>query len=139
MDASTSAPSLALAYGFTKLVVRDLGVAEPFYEAVFGMEPVGRVTADEHAYALDEVILTLGGAQDAHRLILVRYLHRPTPPAGAAWTGFIVPDIAASLSRVTAHGGRIEVPVHENTEFRTLAAIVADPDGHLIEIIQMLG
>ncbi len=35
-------------------------------------------------------------------------------------------------------GGKIEVPVHDNPENGLRAAIVAAPEGHLIEIIQMI-
>lgn len=128
----------ALAFGFTKLVVRDLAAAERFYGRVFGMQPVDRVSTDEHAYALEEVMLSLSGNREAHLLILTRYLTRPVPPAGAAWTGFVVPDIDAALASVAAHGGTVAVPIHENAEYATKAAIAADPDGHLIEIIQLL-
>ena len=123
------------------VVVRDLDVAERFYREVFGMKPDHRVETQEHKYALDEVIMSLEGAPGApagHALILTRYLERPCPPAGAAWTGFVVADIDATIAAVERAGGRSEVPVHENAEHGVRAAIVADPDGHLIELIQML-
>lgn len=128
----------ALAFGFTKLVVTGIARSERFYSTVFGMKPVDRVTADEHAYALEEVMLSLTGGHDSHLLIITRYLRRPTPPAGSAWTGFLVGDIEATLRSAQAEGGVVEVPVHKNEEYRTLAAIIADPDGHLIEVIQMM-
>jgi catechol 2,3-dioxygenase-like lactoylglutathione lyase family enzyme len=128
----------ARAFGFTKIVVADLDRVERFYRDVFGMEQVGRVTTDEHRYALDEVILALPGDPGGHRLVITRYRQRPCPPSGAAWTGFVVADMEATLAAVAAGGGEIEVPVHENSEHGVLAAIVADPEGHLIEIIQTL-
>lgn len=129
----------ALAFGFTKLVVNDLDALKRFYHNVFGMQQMHRVSTDEHKYALDEVILSLSGALDAHTLILVRYRERPCPPPGAAWTGFVVPDLAVTLAAIEQGGGRIEVPVHRNAEHGVLAAIAADPEGHLIEIIQLVG
>ena len=128
----------ALAFSFTKLVVRDLDVAERFYRDVFGMKPVRRVETREHRYALEEVIMSLDGAPGAHALILTRYLERPCPAAGAAWTGFVVADIDATIAALERAGGRTEVPVHANPEHGVLAAIVSDPDGHPIELIQML-
>lgn len=126
----------ALAFSFTKLVVADLDAAERFYCGVFGMQRLRKLGTDEYQYSLDEVILSLG--QAGHVLIVTRYRERPCPPAGAAWTGFIVPDIAGTLAEIEAAGGRVEVAVHQNPENAVLAAIAADPDGHLIEIIQML-
>ncbi len=128
----------ALAFGFTKLIVEDLDTIEDFYCKVFGMQCVRRVTADEHEYALEEAILSLGGAANSHALIITRYLHRPCPPAGAAWTGFTVSDIAATLVDAARAGGSITVPPHDNPDYGVRAAIVADPEGHLIEIIQMM-
>lgn len=58
----------ARAFGFTKLVVEDFDRAELFYCQVFGLLPQHRVTTDAHEFALDEVILSLGG--DDHKLIL---------------------------------------------------------------------
>lgn len=128
----------ALTFGFTKLVVNDLDALERFYRDVFGMQQIHRVSTDEHKYALDEVILSLSGARDTHTLILACYRQRPCPPPGAAWTGFVVSDMAATLAAVERGGGRIEVPVHQNAEHGVLATIAADPEGHLIEIIQMI-
>lgn len=128
----------ALAFPFTKLVVADLERSERFYAAVFGMKRMHSVVADEHQYALEETMLSLTGDSSAHLLILVRYLRRPTVPAGSAWTGFRVADIDETVALLQANGGRVEVPVHDNAEFNTRAAIAADPDGHLIEIVQIM-
>ena len=127
-----------LAFSFTKLVVGDLEASEGFYRDVFGMKPLHRVTTREHRYALEEVILSLDGEPSAHALILTRYLVRPCPAAGAAWTGFVVTDIDATIARLEKKGGRIEVPVHDNEEHGVRAAIASDPEGHLIELIQMV-
>lgn len=126
----------ALAFGFTKLVVQDIEKAERFYREVFGMKTRHRVVTEEHQYALTEVILSLPDSD--HALILCHYLHRPCPTAGAAWTGFVVTDLIATLHAIERLGGRIDVPVHDNAEHGVRAAIAADPDGHLIEIIQRL-
>lgn len=127
----------ALAFGFTKLVVDDLEAVVRFYTQVFGMTERHRVSSDEHLYALDEAMLSLG--ESGPSLVIVKYKSRPTPPSGAAWTGFVVPDLAACLSDVERLGGAIEVPAHDNAEHRVTAAIAADPAGHLIEIVQMMG
>jgi len=73
----------ALAFSFTKLVVKDLERAERFYCEVFGMAPAHRVRTEKHDNALEEVILSLGG-EGGHALVLLRYLARPSSPAGVA-------------------------------------------------------
>lgn len=128
----------ALAFGFTKLVVRDVDASVDFYRGVFNMLPLHRLTSDEHEYALDEVILSLGGTSDGHRLAITRYLRRPCPPAGAAWTGFVVPDLAKTLADIEKAGGRIDVPMHANKQHGVLVALAADPDGHMIEVVQFI-
>ena len=128
----------ALAFSFTKLVVADLERAERFYSEAFGMQALHRVRSEEHAYPLEEAIMALGEGLEQHRLMLVHYLTRPCPPSGAVWTGFVVADIAATLEALTRCGGRLEVAAHANQEHGVLAVLAADPDGHMIEVIQML-
>lgn len=128
----------APAFSFTKLVVTDLEAMTRFYCDVFGMQRVHRITSDEHQYALDEIILSHPDAPGSHALIITCYLKRPCPPAGAAWTGFVVADIDKTLSALELAGGTVEVPVHGNAEHGVRAAIAADPEGHPIEIIQMV-
>ncbi|MCW1431620.1 VOC family protein [Novosphingobium sp. JCM 18896] len=125
----------AQAFGFTKLVVEDLERAELFYCEVFGLLPQHRVTTEAHEFALDEVILSR--TADDHKLILARYRNRRCPPAGSAWTGFVVADLELALASVVRSGGAIRVPIHDNPQHHVLAAIASDPDGHLIEIIQL--
>jgi predicted enzyme related to lactoylglutathione lyase len=72
-------------------------------------------------------------------LILTRYLHRPCPTPGSAWTGFVVADIEATLAALERAGGRIEVPIHAPDTHSVKAALASDPEGHMIEIIQMTG
>ncbi|MBU6267824.1 MAG: VOC family protein [Sphingomonadales bacterium] len=126
-----------MTFSFTKLVVPDLAAAEAFYGAVFGMKPVHRVGAG-HGFALDEVILSGTGQPGGHSLALLQYRDRPCPPAGAAWTGFVVADLAATCAALTAQGGTIAEPIHENVEHGVRAALLADPFGHMIEAIELL-
>lgn len=127
----------AQAFGFTKLVVQNLDPVVRFYCEVFGLQEQRRVGTDQHRYALDEAVLTLPGAAP-HALIITRYRQLQAPAAGAAWTGFVVDDLDATLALVTRLGGKVEVEPHRNPEYAVIAAIAADPEGHLIEILQML-
>ncbi|MGE3692507.1 MAG: VOC family protein [Novosphingobium sp.] len=131
--------STAISFGFTKLVVADLDRAERFYREVFGMASLHRIVAEDHAFPLEEIVMELPGGKGGHKLLLVHYLTRPCPPPGAVWIGFSVNDLPETLLAVEAQGGRVEVPLHENAEHRVLAAIAADTEGHLIEVIQILG
>lgn len=126
------------AFSFMKLVVSDLAAAERFYGEVFGLEVGHRHSADEHDYGQEESILSIPGQEGAVPLILTRYVRRPPPPAGAAWTGFTVPDLEVTVAAIEAAGGKIEVPIHTSSSHPVRAVVASDPDGHMIEVVQML-
>lgn len=123
-------------FSFTKLVVSDLARSERFYCGVFGMRPIERVRSEEHAYGLEETILSSEGEASGHVLIVMRYLHRPHPLPGAAWLGFVVEDLDKTTEAALQHGGTIAVPSHENEQHGVRTVILADQDGHLIEVVQ---
>lgn len=127
----------ASTFSFMKLVVADVAAAERFYCGVFGLEVKHRHTSDEHAYGQEESILA--DPQGATPLILTRYLRRPAPTAGAAWTGFTVADIEAIATAIENAGGRLETPIHTPSSHPVKALVASDPEGHMIEVIQMLG
>lgn len=122
---------------FVKLVVADLDRAEGFYHAVFGLAASHSHAADTHAYAQEERMLAAPEGSGS-TLILTRYLRQSPPPAGAAWTGFIVPDIAATAEAIVAAGGAVLVPVHSSDTHAVMALVARDPDGHMIEVIELL-
>jgi predicted enzyme related to lactoylglutathione lyase len=126
-------------FSFVKLVVRDLAGAERFYCEVFGLAVKHRHAADEHAYAQEESILSAASGQASMPLILTRYLRSPAPAAGAAWTGFRVEDIEATGRAIEARGGRIEVPIHSSSSHPVRALVARDPEGHMIEVVQVIG
>jgi catechol 2,3-dioxygenase-like lactoylglutathione lyase family enzyme len=121
-----------------KLVVADLAAAERFYCDVFGLEVGHRHAENEHAYGQEETILAVPAQPQATPLILTRYLRLPPPPAGAAWTGFTVEDLEATVAAIEKAGGGIEVPIHRASSHPVKAAVARDPEGHMIELIQFL-
>jgi catechol 2,3-dioxygenase-like lactoylglutathione lyase family enzyme len=128
----------ALAFSFMKLVVTDLERAERFYCDVFGMTVAHRHKSGEHAFAQEESVLSLPDDKSKIPLILTHYLTQPTPAGGSAWTGFTVSDVEATAVAIEGAGGKIEVPVHQSVSHPVKAAIARDPDGHMIELIQIL-
>jgi len=127
------------AFTFAKIVVADLDRAILFYRDAIGLRLLNRLTAPDGDYAQEEAVFAGQGAERGPFLLLVRYLHKPTPTAGSAWTGFSVEDLSATLAAVEATGGSIVIPTHDAPDYGLTVAVVADPEGHLIELTTPLG
>ncbi|QGP81111.1 VOC family protein [Sphingobium sp. CAP-1] len=124
----------ARAFSFTKIVVADLDRAVSFYRDAIGLKLLSRFVAAGGDYAQEEAVMAARGRRDGPLLMLIRYLERPVPPPGAAWTGFAVDDLRATIDRVRKAGGKVVVPTHDLPQYAIRVAVVADPHGHLIEL-----
>lgn len=125
-------------FGFTKLVVADLEAAEAFYTSVFGLEPTARVTAAIGDRDIDEVMFA-PTAPGAGSFVLLRYRDTEGPSGDEVILGMIVDDVEATLDAVVAAGGRVVDPAHAMPEHGVNVGFGADPEGHLLEIVSMLG
>ena len=129
---------MTLAYHATKLVVADLAVAERFYRAL-GLQVVSRNLGGEAEVRQEQCWLSATGAADAHLLILSRFVELPPPPQpaypGEIWLCFNVADVDALCATVEACGGRMVRPGQDRPEHQVRAAVVADPEGHFIELV----
>ena len=59
--------------------------------------------------------------------------------SGEMITGFATGDLDGFVARAVAAGGRVLEPAHDVPEAGMRVAFVADPEGHVLEITQMLG
>lgn len=139
--AGTLAPSDATLshFGFMKLVVEDLEKAAVFYRKVFGLADGRRVTHDHSATTggpIDEINFR-PTAEGGASLTLIRFVDRPAPPLGETVLGFITTDLAALIERAQSAGGRLARPVRDMPEYNLKVGFVTDPEGHLIEVVQM--
>lgn len=129
----TQAPRLSS----TKLVVDDLEATKNFYCGAYGFVERGRVQAEMLGEPIDEYLLGQEG-DPGMPLILMKYLERGAPPVGQEVAlVFMAADLDALFERVLSHGGRVlrEPFQSEHAPFR--AGFAADPEGHLIENIEM--
>jgi predicted enzyme related to lactoylglutathione lyase len=117
--------------------VDDLGRAEAFYVAAFGLRPGRR---------FGEGGVELLGAPCAIYLLAKAAGSSPAEGAsprdyGRHWTpvhlDFVVPDIEAAVARVEAAGARLEAPVRTQAWGRL--ALMADPFGHGFCLVEFLG
>lgn len=128
-----------IGFSFTKIVVSDVDAAQRFYCDVMGLKPVLRFQTGEGEFELDEAILSATGAYDGgHNLILIRYINQPFPTPGEGIFGFTVKDVDATISAVLAAGGTLYRPARVVEEHAIKVAFVKDPEGHLLELAEML-
>jgi predicted enzyme related to lactoylglutathione lyase len=122
-------------FAFTKLVVGDLDRCAAFYEAVAGVKPQARVQGNVAGRPITEVIYeptNNGGAS----LVLMAYDDTPTPASGEIVVGFSSPDAQAFVDRALAAGGTVVEALRDAPAHSLKVAFVADPEGHLIEVIE---
>jgi catechol 2,3-dioxygenase-like lactoylglutathione lyase family enzyme len=125
-------------FSFTKIVVTDVERLFAFYRDVFGMDQTARVRQGEGAAELDEIIMGPAGTGYAvPSLVIQRYPNRPVPTRGEATLGFIVSDIERTVEIAVAAGATIDRPIRSASEHGIRVAFIKDPDGHLIEIVEM--
>jgi catechol 2,3-dioxygenase-like lactoylglutathione lyase family enzyme len=122
----------------TKLVVRDLDSAERFYTAL-GLEVVGRNLGGEGNVHQAQTWLSTTGEEGAHILILSQFpgLPPPTRPEypGEIWTCYLVEDVDATAQKAVSLGGELFHAGEDRPEHQVRAAVVRDPEGHVIELV----
>ncbi|MDG2005536.1 MAG: VOC family protein [Novosphingobium sp.] len=122
----------------TKLVVRDVEAAERFYCAL-GMTVVNRNTGGEKEVHQQQSWLSSTGAEGEHILILTKFLELPEPKdpsyPGEIWLCFMVEDVEATCATVEAGGGHVVRAGEDRPEHSVRAAVVADNEGHFIELV----
>jgi predicted enzyme related to lactoylglutathione lyase len=128
------------AFAFTKLVVHDLDEMAGFYRDAYGLHSVRRVRGEKIGReAIDEIMLSADPKASYGSLVLLRYLGRPPAPNGEVILGFTTGDLPALLERICAAGGAAHTPIQELPELKLRVAFATDPEGHLAELVQMLG
>ncbi|MBM4524908.1 VOC family protein [Rhodococcus hoagii] len=127
----------ATRFAFTKVFVTDLDAQASFYKSVFELSEKARIVGRVGADAVEEVLLTTGRGDDS-TLGLWCYRDRPAPAPGEATLGFDVRDAHETIRRVEHAGGAVVESVKGIPEHGVLVGFVADPEGHLIEVVQTL-
>jgi catechol 2,3-dioxygenase-like lactoylglutathione lyase family enzyme len=122
----------------TKVVVRDVDAAEQFYLAI-GLKLVARNLGGDGDVRQNQSWLSVTGDSSSHMLILSQFLEVSAPPLPAYprefWLAFNVADVDAVCAAVEAGGGKVLRPGEDRPEHGVRAAVVADLEGHIIEIV----
>ena len=129
---------MPIAMRYTKLVVGDLALTEPFYVAM-GLQVVNRNQGGEAEVHQQQVWLSASGDMSSHVLILSRFVELPPPPRpaypGEAWLTFSDVDVDATCAAAVANGGSVTRAGEDRPEHGVRAAVIADPEGHFIELV----
>jgi catechol 2,3-dioxygenase-like lactoylglutathione lyase family enzyme len=122
----------------TKVVVRDVDAAEQFYLAI-GLKLVARNLGGEGEVRQNQSWLSVTGDSSSHMLILSQFIEVAAPPLPEYprefWLAFNVADVDAVCAAVEAGGGKVLRPGEDRPEHGVRAAVVADLEGHIIEIV----
>ena len=125
-------------YAFTKIIVADLAAMERFYCDALGLTVRTRIAVDKPGWALRETVLVVGDP-DGTLLNLVQYLDRPCPAPGEAVVGFSVEDMDAVIAAAKEAGGSLVTPPVEIPDHKLKVSYIADPEGHLLELLETIG
>jgi len=128
----------ATQYGFAKTFVHDLDAMASFYEEVLGLIPFNRHQDVMLGRQIDEITYQ-STYQGGPALTLIKYMDSKVPQAGEAVQGFITEDLEALVERAKRAGGAVPEPIRTIADFGIKVAFVLDPEGHVNEVVQMLG
>jgi len=121
---------------FTKLIVGDLERSAAYYEAVFGLSELYRVRGRIAGERFEQAVLGADGEM-AGGLVLVRFTERAAPPTGGLLLGFVSDDLAALFDRALNAGASVHEAIRDpEISGVALVGFLADPDGHVAEIVQ---
>jgi lactoylglutathione lyase len=128
------------AFSFTKLIVDDLEKMAAFYRDVYGLHAVNRVRGESiGGEEIDEIMLSADPSAQWSSFVLLKYLGRRPAPSGEVILGFTTADLPGLLERVTKAGGGIFASAKELPHIGVRVAFATDPEGHLAELVQVLG
>ena len=126
-------------FGFTKIIVDDLDRIAAFYEQTMGFRQFQRVHSSVAGEPMEEIILVHGeGMGQSVPLVVWKWLNRPAPTASDVILGFQTKDVDALVAKVAAAGGSVVEAPREDAEHGVRVAFVKDPDGRLLELVQLL-
>lgn len=124
-------------FSLTKIYVADAEALEKYYSVGLGLRRTAYLEIGVGEAAFKEIILSVeNGSSTGAQLALIQYIERPAPPIGEAVIVFMVDHLETVLASLVAAGGIVRVPITAIPEHDLKLAFVADPEGHVVEIMQ---
>lgn len=124
-------------FGFTKLLVTDLEASAAFYTAVCDLQELARVESTIGGRPISEIMYQPTG-EGAGMFVLLQFTDQPAPGSEEVILGFQTTDVEAFIERALAAGGSLVEPVKDMPEHGVRVGFVADNEGHLIEVVELL-
>lgn len=124
-------------FGFTKLLVADLEKSARFYSKAFNLTEMVRVDNEIAGRSISEIMYN-PTSEGAATFVLLTFNDVQSPSSDEVILGFQTSDLVATLEAVESAGGQIADPIRSMPEHGIKVAFVTDPEGHLIEIVEML-
>jgi predicted enzyme related to lactoylglutathione lyase len=124
-------------FSFTKLLVNDLDKTAAFYKSVCGLVEMARVTDTIAERQIDEILFNATGEGGA-TFVLLKFSGAPKPSKDEVIVGFLTTDLEAFVQRACAAGGSVVQGIREVPAHGVKVAFIADIEGHLLEVVQML-
>ena len=122
---------------FTKLIVEDLDRAAAFYQSVCGLVEEWRGDDAIAGRPMREVHFKLDPPGNGS-FTLTKFLDAPRPQCQAMILGFVVGDIEAFVSAATEAGAELVQDIHPRAEYGVKVAFLNDPEGNLMEIVELV-
>ena len=135
-DARPAGSNHGMTYMFAKTFVADLEKMAAFYEEVLGLIPFQRHQDLMLGRPISEIMYQ-ASYSGGPAFTMISYTDGNPPPPGEAVQGFVSTDLAATCDRARAHGGTVPEPIKEIPEYGIKVAFILDPEGHILEVIEM--
>jgi len=125
---------------FTKVIVADIERAFEFYNKVFGLVEIARISNGAGVTEMHEIIMGTAGSSGmpVPTLIVQRYPNKLLPSVEAIVLGFTVGNIEATIAAAVDAGASIQIPLSVHEAHGVKVVFLVDPQGIMIELLQYL-
>lgn len=125
-------------FSFTKLLVKDLEGTTAFYKEVCGLTELARVESVIAGRPMREIMFNTTG-EGAATFVLLAFTDAQQASSDEVILGFITADLVAFVERVKKAGGTVAEEIRVETEHGVKVAFLRDIEGHLLEVVELLG
>jgi len=128
-----------ISFSFTKIIVDDLERIADFYKHTMDFREYQRHEDEVAGEAIEEIILIHGEEMgQGVPLIIWKFPDREPPVASDCILGFQTTDIDMLVDKGVAAGGTLVQTPWNDLEHGVRVAFMKDPDGRLLELVQLL-